>query len=233
MNKMHYAWIGLLSVLALIVAATGLVDPVTLNATLPLDIAWWEGFTAHADGIALATAGAAAVPEVVAEAAKQLRSEMETIAQSVGAKLSKNLTEQITDLDVRIKAGETYAADLKEKSARMSEDNARFVAEIESRVKGYVEGLNAQFEATQKAGRGGIEVVDYGALIAAEVQKAGFGSADAGRRVKVDFKTWPSRRKDVSVSGADVYAPAYVPGIISCRRTGRETIPYTSRRSSR
>jgi len=244
MKLYRRGWLAVVSALAFIVIATGLVTPESFGAVLQMDIAWYDGFTAHAVGIASA---GLAIPEAVAEAAKALRDEITTIGKDIGEKLQKNLTEQVGSLESRIKAGETAGlgvAELKEQSAKMSEDNARFVRDIEAKVKTFADELNTKFDKAQGTRPGRIEVVDFGAGLAEAVKAAKMGSADFGRRARFEFKRFPSSQKDISVSGDTVYAPAYVPGIIGPgqralrvrdllpqNRTANNTVYFTSETS--
>jgi HK97 family phage major capsid protein len=184
----------------------------------------------EAGGVILALTVAGVPEELAAAAAAELQKKVGEIGEGI----RKNLREQITDLEPRIKKGEAAGegvAELKEKHAKLSEETAKSVDEIKALVKQYADETNAKLEKAR-----GPRVVLPGTPAFIEgfqkaLQAEKFNSRTRGR-ASYDFDGWPlgqrGAMKAVTVANADVYPPQYVPGLIGPaqrRLTVRDLLP--------
>ena len=158
--------------------------------------------------------------ELIDAATTQVKAEIDKATESIRTELKTNLEHQIKELDTRIAEGEAAGkgvAELKEESARRSKANADFVERIEGLVKAHADKLNDKITELSgtKAGIAPNGKVNYGQGLAAAVTKLGMQSTSHKMRAEFAFKGMlPHARKDIGVSGATVYEPQYVPGII-------------------
>lgn len=166
--------------------------------------------------------------EAVKAAVAEIRTELDKNSAELRSEISKNLDTQLKDLETKIKNGELEGkgvAELKEESANRSKENAKIVEKIEAMVKSHSDTLNERLEAIEKAGptvgKGRPNVVDYGAGISKEVQAMKMKSSTPGKAAYFKFDgMFPHalassiHQKMINVTGATVYEPQYVPGII-------------------
>lgn len=163
------------------------------------------------------------VKEVIAQAAKELREEIERTTRADREKLQENLERIVKDLEPRIESGEKAergVGDLKEAVAKMSEDNARSIESINKSVTESFDKVSErldEIEAKMKS-RGQSddeEFVNFGKGLAEAAKAAEISASTGGRRATFNFKSWmPRSSKAVTVASNAVYEPLYVPGII-------------------
>ena len=211
---MKRVWMYFTAALVLVILTTGAafgLEPVATGGTLSCCVDWLEGFTAHLDGIALATAVAPALTE---ELKKKL------------AELSELQKKQFEDLLPRIEAGEkagTGVADLKEQIEKINGEVAKAVDGIEQARK-EANDRQDKLEKLVKDGPGGAKKVDP--VSAAFISKAlpdeaAHKTAEIKQRtgaveIKGGAEQWMTKNiSSASGSGAALTDSLRLPGVIT------------------
>lgn len=156
--------------------------------------------------------------ELVEQAQKELRQHIESVTKADREELKKNLEKIVKDLEPKIEAGEKAekgVSDLKEAVARVSEDNAKRIDEINKATKEALDKFTERvdgIEAKSKTKGAEAEGVNPGKGLAEAAQKADMGGSSFGKRARFDIPV--QDRKAVTIANAAVYQPVYVPGIM-------------------
>ncbi len=235
MKKKFYAIAALFLVTAFVVGQTMGFAPIDMSTTLELNVEWVKGYTGHTDGVRLIAeaAGAGVAKEALEKAVTEVKAELEKATEGIRTELKTNLETQIKELDARIDAGEKAGegvAELKEESAQRSTANAEFVEKMEKMVKTHADSLNKKLDelAGLKAKTNPLNV-NYGEGLAKAATEKGMDPGTNDMKAIFKFEgMMPHARKDISVSGATVYEPQYVPGIIGPGERGlrvRDLLP--------